>query len=150
MDFLRKAAKAASEDFKDLADSVWEAMGDTRGTPEVVKKAGKTLGKYAIASQLIMMFNFPDDADMFRDSFNVTGDGPTGASEFGGPIGTALMNAADMAMSINQEAQNAQGFADIASTSTIDDVRKMLPSLMKVKEQPKLTRGKSNGTTKLL
>lgn len=150
MEFLRKAAKAASEDFKELADSVWDSMGDTRGVPAAAKKAGRTLGKYALTSQLIMMFNFPDDADMFRDSFNVTGDGPTGASEFGGPIGTVLTNAADMAMQTNQEAINAQGFADISSTSTIEDIRKALPSLVKTKEQPKLTRGKSNGSTKLL
>lgn len=145
-----KAAKAASEDFKDLADSVWDSMGDTSGVPKAAKKAGRTLGKYALTSQLMMMFNFPDDAAMFRDSFNISGDGPTGASEFGGPIGTVLTNASDMAMQTNQEAINAQGFADISSTSTIEDIRKLLPTMMKTKEQPKLKRGKSNGSTKLL
>lgn len=150
MEFLRKATQAAGEDFKDLADAVWEQMGDTQGIPQALKNEGKTLGKYALAAQLAMMFNFPDDADMFRDSFNIIGGGPTGANEFTGTMHSILVNASDMAEGTNQEAIQAQGFADISSTSTFDDIRKMLPSLMKEQQPPKLTRGKSNGSTKLL
>lgn len=152
MDFIRKAAQAASEEFKETSEKVWERMGDTQGVPEELKKMGKTLGKYALTAQLGMMFNFPDDADLFRDSFNIIGDGPTGANEFTGTMHTILINASNIAQQINEEATNAQGFADISSTSTLSDITKLLPQLMASKKKIDITkmRGKADGSTKLL
>lgn len=143
MKFLKDAAKKAAEGFKDLAEDVWDAMGDTSGAPEAVKKAGPTIGKYALTSQLLMMLNFPDSAEGLRDSFNVIGNGPTGARGFTGPLKASLENVAKISKDNNEQAQRLQGFADISSTSTYDDLANMLPVLtMMAEAKPTKKRGK--------
>lgn len=143
MQFLRDAAKAAGQGFKGIADEVWGSLGNTENAPEGAKVAGRTMGKYALTAQLLMMLNFPDDAEMYRDTYNITGGGPTGARNFKGTVGNLLARTAQVASSINMEAMEVQGFADISSTSTYDDLSKLLPQLTQVVEKKPAKRGKN-------
>lgn len=130
MEFLNKLARKAATDFKDIADDVWDELGDSSMIPKAMKDISTSAGKYALASQLLMAMNFPDDADIFRHSFNVTGNGPTGSKGFAGtPIGHLLDSVADISLHRNTAAIGTQGYADISQTSTIDDLGKLLPNL---------------------
>lgn len=132
MELLRKHARKAATSFKDLADDVWEEVGDTKGLP---KALGETAGKYALTAQLLMTMNFPDEAEIFRGGFNVTGRGPTGAQGFEGtPIAHLLDNVAEVSMQRNTAAIGTQGFADVSQTSTIDDLGQLLPMLRSMVE----------------
>lgn len=130
MDFLRKQAQETAQGFKELADEVWDEVGDVSGIKGVFKGMERTAGKYALTAQLLMTLNFPDEADVFRDSFNNSGKGPTGSKGFeGSPIAHLLDGVADVAQTLNASAIATSGAADISQTSTYDDLGKLLPRL---------------------
>lgn len=130
MEFLQKIAEQAATKFKNLADEVWDELGDTSGVPQAYKDVSRSAGKYALTAQLLMTMNFPEEADEFRGSFNITNDGPTGAQGFSGtPIGNMLNAVAEITIHRNTSAITAQGFADATQTSTIDDLGRMLPDI---------------------
>ncbi|AHK11874.1 hypothetical protein CHOED_014 [Vibrio phage CHOED] len=136
MEFLRKLARQSAEGFKDIAEEVWDEIGDTKGIPQGLKDAGRSAGKYALAAQLLMMINFPDEAETFRHSFNINGDGPTGATEFEGtPYGRLLDGVAEAVQDMNASAIGVQGFADVTQTSSYEDLGKMLPMLRDMGEK---------------
>lgn len=130
MELLRKIARETATSFKDIADEVWDELGDTSGIPEGFKKVSKSAGKYALTAQLLMAMNFPDDAEVFRSSFNITNEGPTGAQGFKDtPLAHLLDSVADMSMQRNASAIGTQGFSDATQTSTIEDLGKLLPKI---------------------
>lgn len=130
MEFLRKLAQQSAEGFKEIADEVWGELGDTSGAPQEFKDMGRSAGKYALTAQLLMTLNFPDEAELFRDSFNATGKGPTGANGFEGtPMGHMLSQVAEASATRNAAAIGTQGFSDVTQTSTYDDLGKLLPQL---------------------
>lgn len=130
MEFLRKLAQESAMGFKDLADEVWGELGDISGVPQAYKDISTSAGKYALTTQLLMTLNFPDDAEMFRDGFNITNKGPTGSEGFKGtPVGNLLNGVSEIAMHRNAAAVGAQGFSDVTSTSTYEDLERMLPQL---------------------
>ena len=137
MQFLKEAAASAADKFKDTADAVWDALGPTTKNSGKLKVAHRVAGKYALTASLGMMMNFPDNAELFRDTYNLTGEGPTGAMKFfedeeTSEVGMLLGRGANVSMVNNQQAQMAQGYADVLATSTLDDIQKMLPMLMAV------------------
>lgn len=135
MKFLRDIARKAANDFKNMADEVWDELGDTNGVPQAYKDVSRSAGKYALTSQLLMAMNFPDEAEVFRDSFNITNGGPTGAQGFeGSPIGFMLDRVAEVAMSRNTAAIGTQGYGDVTQTSTIEDLGQLLPMLRGMEE----------------
>lgn len=130
MDILRKVARQAATSFKDIADDVWDEVGDAKGVSQLVKGVPRSAGKYALTSQLLMAMNFPDEAPTFQHSFNITNDGPTGSVGFQGtPIGHLLDSVAEVSQQRNASAIGIQGYAEAASTSTIDDLGNLLPKL---------------------
>lgn len=130
MEFLRKQAAQKAEGFKELADEVWDELGDIRGISKGMKQVAKTGGKYALAAQLLMMLNYPDEAEMLRDSYNVTGAGPTGAQGFQGtPLAHMLDATAALVIHRNTSAISIQGYADAGATSTMKDLITILPQL---------------------
>lgn len=130
MEFLKEMARKSANDFKEIADDVWGELGDSSMIPKALKEISSSAGKYALASQLLMTMNFPDDADMFRNSFNATNKGPTGSKGFAKtPIGHLLDSVADISAHRNAAAIGVQGFADISQTSTIKDLGEVLPQV---------------------
>jgi hypothetical protein len=130
MEFLRKMAQQSAEGFKQIADEVWDRLGDMKGVPKGYKDTARTAGKYALTSQLLMTMNFPDDADILRHSFNVTGKGPTGSDGFSGtPVGDLLDAVADITKERNVQAKGTTGYSDISQTSTYDDLGNLLPMI---------------------
>lgn len=130
MDLLRKTARQVATSFKDIADEVWEELGDTSGVPQGYKDVARSAGKYALTAQLLMTMNFPDEAEVFRNSFNITNDGPTGSEGFSGtPIGNLLDGVAEVSSHRNTAAIGTQGYSDVTATSSIDDLGKLLPML---------------------
>lgn len=130
MEFLRKMAREAAMGFKDTADSVWDELGDIKGVPQAYKDVSRSAGKYALTAQLLMILNFPDNAEMFRDTFNTTNKGPTGAHGFSNtPIGNLLNGVSELSMQNNASAIGSQGYADVTQTSTYEDLERMLPQL---------------------
>lgn len=128
MELLRKMARRTATSFKDIADEVWDEVGDTSGVPEGFKRAANSVGKYAFTAQLLMAMNFPDDAEVFRSSFNVTNEGPTGADGFQGtPLAHILNTVAEISQERNTAAIGTQGFSDVTQTSTIEDLGRLLP-----------------------
>lgn len=135
MEFLRKMAQQSAEGFKDIADEVWDRLGDMKGVPQGYKDTSRTAGKYALTAQLLMTMNFPDDADILRHSFNVTGKGPTGADGFKGTgVGDLLDAVADITKERNLQAKGTTGYADISQTSTYDDLGNLLPMIRLIGE----------------
>lgn len=137
MQFLQEMAAAAADKFKDTADAVWDALGSNTKNSGKLKGAHRVAGKYALTAHLCMMMNYPDNAELFRDTFNLTGDGPTGAASFyedeeTSEVGALLGRGANVAMVNSQQAMMAQGYADVSATSTLDDIQKMLPMLLAV------------------
>lgn len=140
MQFLYDIAAQASENFKDTADAVWDALGESHKGSKTLREAQRTAGKYALTATLAMMMNFPDNSDMFRDTFNVTGPGPTGADGFLSDkelasVGRLMGRGAAVASTNNMQARMVNGFADVTATSTLSDIQKMLPMLVLVGEQ---------------
>lgn len=130
MEFLRKMARESGMGFKELADEVWAEVGDVSAVKSQFKGMEKSAGKYALTAQLLMTLNFPDDAETFRSSFNVTGKGPTGADGFSGTsIGDMLNGVSEVAAQMNAAAIGTSGAADISQTSTYDDLGKLIPRL---------------------
>lgn len=130
MEFLRKMARQSATAFKDIADEVWDEVGDVKGISKEFKSIEHSAGKYALTAQLLMTLNFPDDAEIFRGSFNITGQGPTGSQGFKGtPVGHLLDGVAEISMHRNAAAIGAQGFSDVSQTSTFEDLGKLLPQL---------------------
>lgn len=128
MEFLRKLAKQSADRFKDTAEEVWDSLGDTSGVPQAYKDVSRSAGKYALTAQLLMIMNFPDEPEVFSETFNVTNDGPTGASGFEGtPIGNLLSSVAKITQQRNVEAIGVQGFGDVTQTSSLKDLVEMLP-----------------------
>lgn len=139
MQFLKEIAADASERFKDTADAVWDSMRPTTKNSGKLKEASRIAGKYALTANLAMMMNFPDNAELFRDTFNVTGPHHTGAKRFfedeeTSDVGLILGRGANIAMVNNKQAQMAQGYADVLATSTLSDIQKMLPMLVAVSQ----------------
>lgn len=139
MQFLYDIAAQVSEQFKETSDAVWDALGDSPKGSKTLRGAQRTAGKYAITATLAMMMNYPDNAEMFRDVFNVTGEGPTGASEFLSDkelssLGRMLGRASSVAVTNNVQAFNIQGYADVSASSTLEDIQKMIPMIMFVGE----------------
>lgn len=136
MEFLRQQAERTASNFKDLADEVWDELGDLKGVSQGYKDAGKSAGKYALTAQLLMTMNFPDNAEVFRDAFNATGKGPTGAEGFKGtPIGGLLTAVAAISQHRNASAIGTVGFSDVTQTSTINDLGKDLPVIRRMLEK---------------
>lgn len=134
MEFLRKMAQQSAEGFKEIADEVWDRLGDMKAV-KGYKEASRTAGKYALTAQLLMIMNFPDDADVLRHSFNVTGKGPTGSDGFKGTrVGDILDAVADITKERNIQAVASTGYADISQTSTYDDLGRLLPQIVMVGE----------------
>lgn len=143
MEFLRKMARESATGFKDLADTVWAELGDTSGIPEEYKGISKSAGKYALTAQLLMMMNFPDDAEVFRDGFNITNKGPTGAEGFKGtPIAALLAGVSEVSMHRNASAIGTQGFSDVTQTSTYEDLDRLLPQLKAMAEKKPTKKGR--------
>lgn len=143
MQFVDKLAAQAADNFKDTADELWAAIGKDASQSRTVRNAKFSAGKYATLATVAMMFNFPDNATIFRDSFNGTGNGPTGAAGFAqdkdvtaNEIARTIANTADLSMNLALQAFEQYGSADIAATSTLTDVRNLIPLLTK-KPEPK-------------
>ena len=139
MQFLQDLAAQAADKFKDTADAVWDALGPSAKNSGKLRESQRTAGKYALVSSMAMMMNYPDNAELFRDTFNLTGPGHTGASKFFddeevSEIGSVLGRSANVAMVNNQQAKMVQGYANVAATSTLDDILKMLPMLVMVSD----------------
>ncbi|WFZ78502.1 hypothetical protein MQM1_019 [Aeromonas phage vB_AsaP_MQM1] len=139
MQFLYDMAAQVSEQFKDTADAVWDAVGPSHRGSGKLKEAQRTAGKYALVASLGMMLNFPDNADLFRDTFNLTGPGPTGADGFLedeslASMGRVIGRTAAISSANNAQALMAQGYADVGATSTLEDIEKMLPMLVMVSD----------------
>lgn len=138
MDFLRKIAKDTATKFKDLADEVWDELGDTSGVPQAYKDVSRSAGKYALTAQLLMTMTFPDEAETFKDSFNITNDGPTGSQGFSGtPIGHLLDSVAEITVQRNAGAIGTQGYSDVSQTSTIEDLGALLPRIRSMVKETK-------------
>lgn len=138
MEFLRKMAQQAADKFKDTADEVWDSLGDTSGVPQAYKDVSRSAGKYALTAQLLMILNFPDEPEVFSETFNVTNTGPTGASGFEGtPIGHLLSSVAKITAQRNSEAIGVQGFGDVTQTSSLDDLVELLPLIDEMAEEGK-------------
>ena len=132
MDFLRKMARQSGQEFKDLADEVWAEVGSSFDK-DSFKGMERSAGKYALTAQLLMTLNFPEDATTFRDSFNFTGEGPTGAQGFmGTPIQIALDGVAEMATVLGAQAMRDTGAIDVTKTSTYQDLDRILPELRRI------------------
>ena len=140
MQFLYDLAAQAGDNFKETADAVWDALGESHKGSKTLREAQRTAGKYALTATMAMMMNYPDNAELFRDTFNVTGPGPTGAGEFMGDkelesVGRLIGRGSVVAGANNSQAQMMNGFADVTATSTLSDIQNMLPMLMLVGEQ---------------
>lgn len=139
MQFLYDMAAQVSEQFKDTAEAVWDAMGPSHRGSGKLREAQRTAGKYALTASLGMMLNFPDNAELFRDTFNLTGPGPTGADEFLSDtdlsaMGRVVGRTSAISSANNMQALMAQGYADVGATSTLEDIQKMLPMLVMVSD----------------
>lgn len=138
MELLRKIARQTATSFKDIADDVWDELGDTSMAPEGFRKTSRSSGKYALTAQLLMTMNFPDDAEIFRSSFNVTNAGPTGSHGFKGtPVAHLLDAVADISQERNAAAIGTVGFSDVTQTSTINDLGKLLPIIRSMAKEKK-------------
>ena len=139
MQFLQELAADTADKFKDTAEAVWDALGGPVKKSERLKEAQYSAGKYALTASLCMMMNFPDNADVFRDIYNLNGKGHTGAFSFVDDeelhdIGKVLGRASNVATVNNYQARMAVGHADVSATSTLDDIQKMLPMLVAITE----------------
>lgn len=137
MQFLQDLAAQTADKFKDTAEAVWDALGPTARNSGKLKESQRTAGKYALTASLGMMMNYPDNAEVFRDTFNLTGPGHTGAGNFLDDdelagIGRILGRSANVSMVNNQQAQMVMGYADVTATSSLSDIQKMLPMLVAV------------------
>lgn len=141
MEFLRKMARDSASSFKDLADTVWAELGDANSIPEEYKRISKSAGKYALTAQLLMIMNFPDNAEVFRDGFNITNEGPTGSKGFqGSPVGSLLEGVAEISAHRNAAAIGTQGNSDVTQTSTYDDLDRLLPQIREMGKPEKPTK----------
>jgi len=139
MKFIDDIAAEAANSFKDISDMLWESLGGPEASKSsTVKTAKYTAGKYAVLSTMILMLNYPDNARVFRDAFNVTGHGPDGVEGFAASksvtankIARVLNNTQVVSETLSLEAIREQGFADVSATSTLADIKKLLPVLSK-------------------
>lgn len=144
MEFMDKLAAQAADNFKKTADDLWTALGGPEASKsKTVRNAKFSAGKYAVLATMVLMMNYPDNASTFRQAFNVTGNGPDGVEGFAASksvtanaIARALHNTQVVAQTLSLEAIKAQGSADVTATSTLKDVRKILPVITRsVKEK---------------
>jgi hypothetical protein len=141
MEFLRKLTAKKADLFKDLADDVWDELGDISKISKGMKQISRTGGKYALTAQLLMILNFPEEAEMLRDTFNITGKGPTGIKGFQGTPMAHLLEATT-AITIHRDAaaKEVQGYSDMGATSTYRDLNVILPQLRSMVKQTKPTK----------
>lgn len=135
MQFMDKLAAEAANKFKETSDELWEFLGGPEASQSKTVRASRfSAGKYATLATMVLMMNYPDNATVFRDAFNVTGNGPDGVAGFAATksvtanrIARALHNTQVISQTLSLEAIRAQGYADITATSTLDDILQMLP-----------------------
>lgn len=149
MDFMDKLAAQAADNFKETAGDLWEFLGGPEASnSNTVRNARFSAGKYAVLATMVLMMNYPDNANIFRDAFNVTGNGPDGVDGFAASksvtankIARALHNTQVVSQTLSLEAIRVAGQADPTATSTLKDIRKLLPVLTTPVEQPKRKKG---------
>jgi len=143
MEFMDKLAAKAADKFKETADSLWEGLGGTQASKsKTVRNAKFSAGKYATLATMVLMLNFPDNASVFRQAFNVTGNGPDGVEGFAASksvtanaIARALHNTQVISQKLSLDAIRETGNADVTATSTLKDIRQILPVITRsVKE----------------
>lgn len=151
MQFVDKLAAQAADNFKQTADTLWSQIGGSASQSRTVSQAKFSAGKYATLATVAMMFNFPDNATIFRDTFNGTGNGPTGAAGMGADkdvtaneIGRLLANSSDAAMNFALQAFQQTGKADVVATSTLNDIQGLMPLLTR-KPEPKAKKKTKKG-----
>lgn len=135
MEFMDKLAAQAADNFKKTADGLWASLGGPKASQsKTVRKSKFSAGKYAVLATMVLMMNYPDNASVFRQVFNVTGTGPNGVEGFAASksvtanaIARALHNTQIISQTLSLEAIEAQGFADVSATSTLKDIQKLLP-----------------------
>ena len=151
MEFMDKMAAQAADKFKETAGEVWEALGGQEASKSnTVRQARFSAGKYAVLATMVLMMNYPDNARLFRQGFNVNGNGPTGVDEFAATksvtankIARMLHNTNMLAEALSIEAIAATGRADPTATSTLTDLMQLLPILARAieEEKPKKRKG---------
>lgn len=139
MEFMDKLAAKAAERFKDTADLLWEGLGGpTASKSKTVSNAKFSAGKYATLATMVLMMNFPDNAMVFRQAFNVTGNGPDGVEGFAASksvtanaIARTLHNTHAVSQKLSLDAIEATGKADVTATSTLRDIQQILPVVLR-------------------
>lgn len=142
MEFLRKQAKSITEDFKEASEEVWDSLSDLEGMPDL-KNAGPQAGKYALTATLLMCMNYPDISEDIEETFNLTGEGPTGTSGFiDTPLGKYLAANGELSRTRSEQALAAMVPPDPTSTSSIDDLMELLPEFSQLAHGEGTKRGK--------
>lgn len=143
MEFLRKQTKEVTEQFKEAAEEVWDSLQDAPNMPDLGNSGGAA-GKYALTSTLLMCMNYPDISEDIEETFNLTGQGPTGTSEFiDTPLGKYLAATGELSRTRSEQALSAMVPPDPTATSSIDDLLELLPEFSELaKQETKPKRGK--------